>query len=184
MSSQRDELETDYGTSMQQAWENGLGDLSSDTAHGDRLEFDDEGIPMLDPYVFGQYYVSSQRRCLNSFSAEKNNRYVDESPARSLLDEAKALLELNGSLSEAALMLEAAIQKDQLGEGGYEAWVLLGETRNMDEREEAGMKALTEGVKRAERNGTPGPGMMVRGKFNFTSIFSDARIVTGHFIHE
>lgn len=61
-------------------------------------------------------------------------------------------------------MLEAAIQKGQLGEGGYEAWVLLGETRNMDEREEAGMKALTEGVKRAEQNGTPGPGMMVSRK--------------------
>ncbi|XP_006460776.1 hypothetical protein AGABI2DRAFT_142912 [Agaricus bisporus var. bisporus H97] len=143
MSSQRDELETGYGTSMQQAWEGGLGDLSSDTVPGDRIDFDDEGVPMLDPYVF-----------------EKNNRYVDDPPVRSLLDEAKALLEQNGSLSEAALMLEAAIQKGQLGEGGYEAWVLLGETRNMDEREEAGMKALMEGVRRAERNGTPGPGMM------------------------
>lgn len=87
---------------------------------------------------------------------------MTEDPARSLLDDAKALLEQNGSLSEAALMLEAAIQKGQLGEGGYETWILLGETRNMDEREEAGMRALMEGVKRAEGNGTPGPGMMVR----------------------
>lgn len=77
------------------------------------------------------------------------------------MDDAKALLEQNGSLSEAALMLEGAIQKGQLGEGGYEAWVLLGETRNMDEREEAGMKALIEGIRMAEQNGTPGPGMMV-----------------------
>lgn len=59
-------------------------------------------------------------------------------------------------------MLEAAIQKGDLGQGGYEAWILLGETRNMDEREDAGMKALLEGVKRAEAAGASGDGMMVR----------------------
>jgi peroxin-5 len=31
----------------------------------------------------------------------------------------------------------------------------------MDEREEAGMRALAQGVKLAEAAGTPGPGMMV-----------------------
>ena len=71
------------------------------------------------------------------------------------------LLDHNGSLSEAALLLETAIQKGDLGEGGYEAWVLLGETRNMDEREDAGMRALAEGVRKAEIAGTPGPGMLV-----------------------
>ncbi len=75
--------------------------------------------------------------------------------------EAKALLERNGSLSEAALLLEAAVQKGDLGEGGYETWILLGETRNMDEREEAGMRALMEGVKRAEAVGAAGAGMLV-----------------------
>jgi len=80
-----------------------------------------------------------------------------------MLEQAKALLEQNGSLSEAGLLLEAAIQKGDLGEGGYEAWILLGETRNMDEREEQGMRALTEGVKRAENAGAAGAGMMVRG---------------------
>jgi len=59
------------------------------------------------------------------------------------------------------LLLEAAIQQGELGEGGYEAWVLLGETKNMDEREDAGMRALAEGVKRADAAGTPGPGMLV-----------------------
>ena len=58
-------------------------------------------------------------------------------------------------------MLEAAIQQGDLGEGGYEAWILLGETRNMDEREEAGMKALAQGVKRAEEAGAQGAGMLV-----------------------
>lgn len=77
------------------------------------------------------------------------------------MNDAKALLESNGSLSEAALMLEAAIQQGELGEGGYETWVLLGETRNMDEREDAGMRALLQGVKKAEESGAAGEGMLV-----------------------
>ena len=64
-------------------------------------------------------------------------------------------------MSEAALMLEAAIQKGELGEGGYEAWILLGEARNMDEREDTGIKALTEGVRRAKEAGASGVGMLV-----------------------
>jgi len=58
-------------------------------------------------------------------------------------------------------MLEAAIQKGELGEGGYEAWVLLGEARNMDEREDMGIKALAEGVRRAKVAGANGVGMLV-----------------------
>jgi len=80
---------------------------------------------------------------------------------RTLLERAKVLLNENGSLSEAALMLEAAIQQGELGEGGYEAWILLGEARNMDEREDTGIKALTEGVRRAEEAGANGVGMLV-----------------------
>ena len=64
-------------------------------------------------------------------------------------------------MTDAALLLEAAIQKGQLGEGGYEAWILLGEVRSMDEREEQGMRALMEGVKRAEDAGAAGEGMLV-----------------------
>ena len=71
------------------------------------------------------------------------------------------MLENNGSLTEVALLLEAAIQKGELGEGGYEAWILLGETRSMDEREEAGMRALMEGVRRAEQVSGNGAGMLV-----------------------
>lgn len=51
-------------------------------------------------------------------------------------------------------MLEAAIQRGELGEGGFETWVLLGETWNMDEREESGMRALIEGAKRAKEAGS------------------------------
>jgi peroxin-5 len=70
------------------------------------------------------------------------------------------VLDQNGSLSEAALLLEAAIKKGELGDGGYETWILLGETRNMDEREELGIRALVEGVKRAEE-AAAGAGLLV-----------------------
>ncbi|EAU91171.2 peroxisome targeting signal receptor [Coprinopsis cinerea okayama7 len=140
MNAQREEL--DYGASMQEAWESGIGDFQQGASSDKALQFDPEGVPILGEYTF-----------------EQNNPFL-ESPSRSLLSDAKALLEQNGSLSEAALMIEAAIQKGELGEGGYEAWILLGETRNMDEREEAGMKALMEGVKRAEAAGAAGEGML------------------------
>ncbi|KAF9010567.1 hypothetical protein BDQ17DRAFT_1387794 [Cyathus striatus] len=144
MGTQREELDNEYGSSMQQAWESGVGDFS-DKIFGDKpLQFDADGIPILGDYVF-----------------EKNNQYLDPSSSSgSLLSDAKALLEQNGSLTEAALMLEAAIQKGELGKGGYEAWILLGETRNMDEREEAGMKALLHGVRKAEEVGDAGEGML------------------------
>lgn len=70
-------------------------------------------------------------------------------------------MEQGGSLSEAALLLEAAIQKGELGEGGYEAWILLGETRNMDEHEDLGLRALTEGVRLSEAANANGVGMLV-----------------------
>ncbi|GLB37649.1 putative P-loop containing nucleoside triphosphate hydrolase protein [Lyophyllum shimeji] len=143
MSAQRDELDHDYGASMQNAWESGIGNISGTTVGEQPLKFDAEGIPILGEYTF-----------------EQNNKYLERAETRSLLKDAKALLEQNGSLSEAALLLEAAIQKGELGEGGYEAWILLGETRNMDEREEAGMRALIEGVRRAEEAGAAGAGMM------------------------
>ncbi|KAL0578294.1 Peroxisomal membrane signal receptor PTS1 [Marasmius crinis-equi] len=142
MNAQRDELEYDYGSAMQQAWEN--GGSFPETLADKALQFDKDGLPILDVYKF-----------------ESENKYLDPSTSSSsMLDQAKALLEQNGSLSEAALLLEAAIQKGDLGEGGYEAWILLGETRNMDEREELGMRALTEGVKRAESAGAGGAGMV------------------------
>ena len=93
---------------------------------------------------------------------EKENKYLDPSTSsRSYLNDAKSLLEQGGSLTEIGLMLEAAIQQGDLGKGGYEAWILLGEVRSMDEREEEAMRALSEGVKRAEAAGATGEGMLV-----------------------
>ncbi|OBZ70761.1 Dihydroxy-acid dehydratase [Grifola frondosa] len=142
MSAERDDLDYDYGGMMKSAWEDGLNEY--DILQDQAIQFDDNGLPILGEYVF-----------------EKDNRYLDPSAStRSALQDAKDLLAQNGSLSEAALLLEAAIQKGELGEGGYEAWILLGETRSMDEREAAAMRALTEGVKRAEQAGAAGEGML------------------------
>jgi peroxin-5 len=173
MNAQRDELE-DYGTDMQNSWEGGLGNYDDNIS----MQFDTEGIPLLGPYLFGRFFKSKWHFMFHVLIpfAEKSNKYMDPSSSRSLLTDAKVLLDNNGSLSEAALMLEAAIQQEELGEGGYESWVLLGETRNMDEREEAGMRALLQGVKRAEELGTPGAGMLVSlAEINFTSNLISSR---------
>ncbi|KIJ18718.1 hypothetical protein PAXINDRAFT_167276 [Paxillus involutus ATCC 200175] len=141
MSSQREELEHDYSGAMQDAWEGGFGDFHDS---GIDRKFDELGYPILTEYAF-----------------EQNNKYMDPSTTtQSPLNEAKAMLERDCPLAEAALLLEAAIQKGELGEGGYEAWILLGETRSMDEREELGMRALMEGVRRAEEAGATGMGML------------------------
>ncbi|CAL1707179.1 unnamed protein product [Somion occarium] len=143
MSSHREELDTDYGADMQAAWEGGLGQYDG-AEMDEQVKFDKDGLPLLGEYVF-----------------EANNKYLDPSSStRSPLEEAKSLIDHNGSLTEAALLLEAAIQQGELGKGGYEAWILLGEVRGMDEREEAGMRALTEGVKLAEAAGAAGEGML------------------------
>ncbi|OSC97435.1 peroxisome targeting signal receptor [Trametes coccinea BRFM310] len=137
MNAQREDLDFDYEGMMQNAWE-GYG-----TDFEPPMQFDEQGLPILEPYAF-----------------EKDNKYLDPSHSKSALQDAKDLLARNGSLSEAALLLEAAIQHGDLGEGGYEAWILLGETRSMDERDDAAMRALMEGVKRAEAAGATGAGML------------------------
>ncbi|KAF8919890.1 peroxisome targeting signal receptor [Mucidula mucida] len=130
----------DFENMMQSNWQRGA---EMDRGEADEpLKFDSEGLPILGDYTF-----------------ETKNKYL-ASPSTSHLAEAKALLDQNGSLSEAALLLEAAIQQGDLGQGGYEAWILLGETRNMDERETAGMRALLEGVRLAEAAGATGEGML------------------------
>lgn len=105
---------------------------------------------------------SSQGSILLRSNVEKDNRWLDPSNSgRSHLQAAKDLLEQNGSLSEVGLLLEAAIQKGELGEGGYESWIMLGEVKSMDEHEDAAMRALTEGTKRAGEAGAAGQGMLV-----------------------
>jgi peroxin-5 len=87
--------------------------------------------------------------------AEKNNPYVND-PNTSLSKAMEMLASGQVSLSEVAQMFEAAIQQGDLGEGGHEAWILLGEVRSMDEREDLGLAALKEGVQIAKENGGAG----------------------------
>ncbi|GJJ06241.1 hypothetical protein Clacol_000432 [Clathrus columnatus] len=133
MQSQRDDLE--FANNMETAWKDSVN--SEQTAQ----RFDEDGIPILEPYQF-----------------EADNPFMDQPISH--LTQAKQLLERNGSLTEVALLLEAAIQKGELGQGDYEAWVLLGEVRSMDEREDQAMRALTEGVRRSQESGQSGEGMI------------------------
>ena len=165
-SGREDDVDYDFESPLREAFQSGLG-LDQTLPQ----QFDDEGLPILTPYAF-----------------ESHNKHLDPSTSvRSPLAEAKALLDQNGSLSEAALLLEAAVQTGELGEGGYETWVLLGETRNMDEREEAGMRALAEGVKRAEAAGAAGVGQLVSTYPSRATMISwpyMTDLVIGHFIYE
>lgn len=171
MASQREEPDFDYGKDMQAAWDH---NAAQDPITSGGTKFDDDGIPILTPYEFGEYTILHYSRKPFPFLvlfAEKNNRYMDPSTStRSALADAKALLEQGGSLSEAGLLLEAAIQKGELGEGGYETWILLGETRNMDEREEAGMKALLQGVELSKKANGNGAGMLVSNPISLLRI--------------
>ncbi|KAG9097377.1 Peroxisomal membrane signal receptor PTS1, partial [Ceratobasidium sp. UAMH 11750] len=134
------EAEVEYAEAMKQMWEGGLGDYGGPDAGfaniGDGgVRFDGNGVPAMERYRFD----------------ESNPHLKEGGDSRSFLDAAKEILAHpsgTGSLREAGLLLEAAIQKGQLGEGGYEAWVLLGEVRGMDERESEGLVALREGVNR------------------------------------
>jgi peroxin-5 len=53
MNTQRDDGNWDYATAMQSAWEEGRAELDDTLAHN--LKFDPEGLPILDPYVFGLF---------------------------------------------------------------------------------------------------------------------------------
>lgn len=117
--------------------------------------------------------------------AENENKYLDPSASgRSHLQAAKDLLEQNGSLSEVASLLEAAIQKGELGEGGYETWIMLGEVKSMDEHEDAAMRALAEGVKRAEAAGATGQGMLVCLRSYLPQADIEAGLVTGYLVYK
>jgi len=48
----------------------------------------------------------------------------------------------------------------ELGEGGFEAWLLLGRARSMDEREVQALKALREGTRIAQQAGMADVGML------------------------
>ncbi|CAI2188572.1 20590_t:CDS:2, partial [Funneliformis geosporum] len=77
---------------------------------------------------------------LGDYTFEHNNPYIEhEDP----FQEGLRLMEEGGSLSEAALAFEAAVQKD----GNIsDAWMWLGNTQAQNEKEEAAIRALQKAV--------------------------------------
>jgi len=153
MNAEREDLDQDWGINAN------LSDTDNNFGLGS-LQYDGEGIPDLPKYEFGEPFVRTAR-WVPETSAEKINLYVDD-PNTSLSKAMEMLASGQVSLSEVARMFEGAIQKGDLGEGGYEAWILLGEVRGMDEREDLGLAALKEGVQIAkEHGGAGGVGLLV-----------------------
>lgn len=56
MESQRGDVDLDYGASMQNAWDSGVGQWGEPPA-STGMQFDDEGLPILGAYEFGKYSV-------------------------------------------------------------------------------------------------------------------------------
>lgn len=54
MSGQRDDYDFDYGTGMQRAWENGMGDFTTTGPAHETLKIGDDGLPLLGDYAFGE----------------------------------------------------------------------------------------------------------------------------------
>lgn len=159
MTAEREGAETEYDEAIKTQF-SGLDQEFGLPNEG--LKVDGDGMPVMGLYKFGErrppFFVPPP---LLSYVEEENPHLKDGNAS---LQAAKEFLNSGGSLSEVALMLEAAIQQKDLGEGGYEAWILLGEVRSMDEREELGMQALREGVRIAsEQGGAGGVGMLVSG---------------------
>ncbi|CAG8438619.1 2497_t:CDS:2 [Funneliformis mosseae] len=77
---------------------------------------------------------------LGEYTFEHNNPYIEhENP----FQEGLRLTEEGGSLSEAALAFEAAVQKDG---NKSDAWMWLGNTQAQNEKEEAAIRALQKAV--------------------------------------
>lgn len=51
MNRDREELDQDYSTAMQEAWNDGLGNLNESALQS---RYNDDGMPILDEYVFGE----------------------------------------------------------------------------------------------------------------------------------
>ena len=76
----------------------------------------------------------------NDYLFEPNNPYLKHTNP---FQEGLTLMEEGGSLSEAALAFEAAVQKD---ENMSDAWMWLGNTQAQNEKEEAAIKALQKAI--------------------------------------
>ncbi|CAG8719939.1 2013_t:CDS:2 [Acaulospora morrowiae] len=100
---------------------------------------------------FNKFLNEGRDLSLEEYEFESNNIFLDHSDP---LQEGLNLMENGGSLSEAALAFEAAVQKDS---DNSDAWMLLGITQAQNEKEEAAIKALRKSI---ELDGSNLPALM------------------------
>jgi len=111
-----------------------------------REQSDDDEL--VDPKIWGSDF--------GEYVFEPNNPYLEHINP---FQEGLRLMEEGGSLSEAALAFEAAVQKD---ENISDAWMWLGNTQAQNEKEEAAIRALQKAV---EVNGDNLTALMVSHVF-------------------
>ena len=77
MTAQRDDGEWD--SAMQRAWEEGVVDLDDSFTHN--MKFDHEGLPILDPYVFGLLTIVFRvRTCAHQVQSKITNTSIHRLP--------------------------------------------------------------------------------------------------------
>ncbi|CAG8528014.1 12956_t:CDS:2 [Ambispora leptoticha] len=107
-------------------------------------ELNDSGTWERDSTVYDENNFASGR--LGDYSFEKDNPYMNsDSP----LEQGIKIVEEGGSLSEAALAFEAAVQKEP---ENTRAWTLLGNTQAQNEKEEPAIRALEKAIELDGKN--------------------------------
>ncbi|CAG8474010.1 9683_t:CDS:2 [Acaulospora colombiana] len=101
--------------------------------------------------IFDNNFVENRSSDLGEYEFESNNIYLEH---HNPLQEGLDIIEKGGSLSEAALAFEAAVQKNN---SNSDAWMLLGSTQAQNEKEEAAIRALRKSV---DLDGTNLPALM------------------------
>lgn len=71
MNNQREDLDYDYGGAMQEAWEGGVGDVPLANSEGKPMQYEPDGTPILEPYVFGTSHRSRTLPRLTPFRSEQ-----------------------------------------------------------------------------------------------------------------
>ncbi|CAG8473991.1 9682_t:CDS:2 [Acaulospora colombiana] len=100
---------------------------------------DESNIESLEE-ILNNTFSEGQSSYLGEYEFESNNIYLEYPNP---LQEGLEIMERGGSLSEAALAFESAVQKD---DNDSNAWMLLGSTQAQNEKEESAIKALQKSV--------------------------------------
>lgn len=93
-----------------------------------------------DPSSWGDEFNAVAAPQLGPYTFEPNNPYLTHPNP---MAEGVRLAEQGGSLSEAALAFEAAVQQDESSSG---AWLMLGNVQAQNEKEEPAIRALEKAV--------------------------------------